>query len=89
MIFEGKVEEVRDRTSFKAVDVAYRAKYSMGVTEAGEDGTVWYVVRPKKAHAWLENDFPNTATRWRFCAGGMIGLRAGGITCPPARYKGP
>ena len=69
VIFEGEVEEVRDRTSFKAVDIAYRAKYGMGVREAGHDGAVWYVVRPRKAHAWLENDFPNTATRWRFRAG--------------------
>jgi hypothetical protein len=37
--------------------------------EAGEDGAVWYVVRPEKAHAWLENDFLGTATRWRFRTG--------------------
>lgn len=69
VILEGEVEEVRDRPSFDAIDVAYRAKYGIGVAEAGEDGAVWYVVRPKKAHAWLENDFPNTATRWRFRTG--------------------
>ena len=66
VIIEGEVEEVRDRASFDAIDVAYRTKYGMGVAEAGEKGAVWYVVRPKKAHAWLENDFPNTATRWRY-----------------------
>ena len=66
VILEGEVEEVRDRASFEAIDVAYRAKYGMGVAEAGEDGAVWYVVRSGKAHAWLENDFPNTATRWRY-----------------------
>ena len=66
VILEGEVEEVRDRASFDAIDVAYRTKYGMGVAEAGEEGAVWYVVRPKKAHAWLENDFPNTATRWRY-----------------------
>ncbi len=69
VILEGEVEEVRDRDPFDAVDAAYRAKYGMGVSEAGDDGAVWYVVRPRKAHAWLENDFPNTATRWRFHVG--------------------
>jgi hypothetical protein len=64
VILEGEVEEVRDRASFDAIDAAYRTKYGMGVAEAGEEGAVWYVVRPKKAHVWLENDFPNTATRW-------------------------
>lgn len=66
VILEGTVEEVRDQTSFKAIDAAYQKKYGMGVAEAGDDGAVWYVVRPKKAHAWLENDFLNTATRWQF-----------------------
>jgi hypothetical protein len=69
VILEGAVEEVRDRASFDAIDAAYRAKYGMGVDQAGDDGAVWYVVRPKTAHAWLENDFLETATRWRFRAG--------------------
>lgn len=69
VILEGEVEEVRDPASFDAIDAAYRAKYGMGVLEAGDDGAVWYVVRPRVAHAWLESDFPNTATRWRFHAG--------------------
>lgn len=69
VILEGEVQEVRDRASFEAIDAAYQAKYSMGVLEAGDDGAVWYVVRPRRAHAWLENDFLNTATRWRFHAG--------------------
>lgn len=68
VILEGEVEEVRDRDSFETIDGAYRAKYGMGVLEAGDDGAVWYVARPRKAHAWLENDFPGTATRWRFDA---------------------
>ncbi len=68
VILEGEAVEVRDRASLEKVDAAYRTKYGMGVTEAGEDGAVWYAVRPKKAHAWLESDFPNTATRWRFSA---------------------
>ncbi len=69
VILEGVVEEVRDRASFDAIDAAYREKYGMGVDQAGDDGAVWYVVRPKTAHAWLENGFLETATRWRFRAG--------------------
>ncbi len=69
VILEGVVEEVRDRASFDAIDAAFRAKYGMGVDQAGDDGAVWYVVRPKTAHAWLENGFLETATRWRFRAG--------------------
>lgn len=74
VILEGVVEEVRDRPSFGAIDAAYRAKYGMGVDQAGDDGdgdeeAVWYVVRPETAHAWLENDFLDTATRWRFPVG--------------------
>ena len=79
VILEGVVEEVRDRAAFDDIDAAYRAKYGMGVDEAGDDGTgddgtgddgaVWYVVRPETAHAWLESDFLETATRWRFPVG--------------------
>ncbi len=69
VILEGAVEEVRDPASFEAIDAAYRAKYGMGVDQAGDGGAVWYVVRPGTAHAWLENDFLQTATRWRFRVG--------------------
>jgi hypothetical protein len=74
VILEGAVEEVRDRASFDAIDAAYRAKYGMGVDGAADDGAgdggaVWYVVRPETAHAWLENAFLDTATRWRFRVG--------------------
>lgn len=69
VILEGEVEEVHDQASFRAIDAAYRAKYGMSVSEAGDDGAVWYVIRPRTAHAWLENDFLGTATRWRFHAG--------------------
>ncbi len=74
VILEGAVEEVSDRASFDAIDAAYRAKYGMGVDQAGDDGTgddgaVWYVVRIEAAHAWLESDFLETANRWRFRVG--------------------
>jgi hypothetical protein len=43
---------------------AYAAKYAMTAADLpGPDG--WYALRPAKALAWQERDFPNTATRWR------------------------
>ncbi len=63
VIVEGVAEEVTERASLADVDVAYRTKYGMGVTEAG-DGAAWYGLRPETVYAWLEDDFPNTATRW-------------------------
>jgi general stress protein 26 len=42
VILEGEVEEVVDRASLSAIDAAYRAKHGMGVTEAGDEGAVWY-----------------------------------------------
>jgi hypothetical protein len=66
VIIEGVAEEVADRASLAAVDAAYRAKYGMGAGGASDNGAVWYALRPEVAYAWLESDFPNTATRWRF-----------------------
>jgi hypothetical protein len=41
---------------------AYKAKYDIA-TEPGEG---WYVLRPSHVHAWLESDYPRTATRFDF-----------------------
>jgi nitroimidazol reductase NimA-like FMN-containing flavoprotein (pyridoxamine 5'-phosphate oxidase superfamily) len=65
VIIEGVAEEVADRGRLTAVDAAYRAKYGIGIGEAG-DGAAWFALEPAVAHAWLESEFPNTATRWRF-----------------------
>ena len=64
VIIEGVAEAVADRTTVAAIDAAYREKYGMGAGE--DDGAAWYALRPSAAFAWLERDFPNTATRWRF-----------------------
>lgn len=48
-----------------ALNAAYQAKYTMKMTDAGENASI-FEVRPQRAFAWLESDFVNTATRWRW-----------------------
>lgn len=68
VILEGTPEVVANPAAIPGLDDAYRAKYGMGATEAGGDdaetAALWYVFRPDTASAWLESDFPSTATRW-------------------------
>ena len=47
------------------LDNAYQAKYQMNFSEAAAAAAVLRV-QPQVVLAWLESDFPNTATRWRF-----------------------
>ena len=47
------------------VDEGYQEKYDMTLTEAGAGATL-IAITPRTALAWLETDFPNTATRWQF-----------------------
>jgi nitroimidazol reductase NimA-like FMN-containing flavoprotein (pyridoxamine 5'-phosphate oxidase superfamily) len=64
VIVEG---EARDAESpdMEALNASYMKKYGMNLSEAGE-GSPLYEVRPARAFAWIESDFPNTATRWRW-----------------------
>ena len=63
VILEGAAEEA---TAPAAADDAYAAKYA-GIRLTGSPaGSVIYRLRPRLAHGWLETDYPNTATRWRF-----------------------
>jgi hypothetical protein len=49
----------------EALNASYMKKYGMNLSVAGE-GSPLYEVRPARAFAWIESDFPNTATRWRW-----------------------
>ena len=40
----------------------YDAKYSFRVP----DGSSWYGLRPRRAFAWRERDYPQSATRFDF-----------------------
>jgi hypothetical protein len=67
VIFEGVVEEVRDSAEMDKMAAAYGAKYAgMSTNAADYAGNPTFVLKPDKALAWIESDFPRTATRWRF-----------------------
>jgi hypothetical protein len=70
VIFEGTAVEVdlTDKSTFKKLDAASRAKYKMPLMVIPE--VVLYSVRPHVVLAWTENDFPNNATRWEFDTAG-------------------
>ena len=62
VMLEGEVELIR--IDAIVADV-YKAKYGFRPDPDDANG-VWYVLRPRLAHAWREADFPNTATRFDF-----------------------
>lgn len=67
VILEGKVGKMYDLAVITAVDKLYAAKYPpFDPGENRQPGDFWYTLRPRTALAWLEKDFPNTATRWDF-----------------------
>lgn len=68
VIVEGTATEVdlSDKSTFKKLDAASRAKYKMPLMIVPE--SVVYVVRPRVVLAWTEKDFPKNATRWSFDA---------------------
>jgi pyridoxine/pyridoxamine 5'-phosphate oxidase len=66
VILEGRAEEIRDRETLGALADAYEVKYAIrAIGEEPGAGAAVYAVRPKVVLAWLEADFPKTATRWR------------------------
>ena len=62
VIVEGEVERV---PLTEAAAEAYGAKYDFRPDPESPDGN-WYAVRPRVAYAWLERDYPRTATRFSF-----------------------
>jgi hypothetical protein len=66
VIFQGRVAEVTDRAELGRMAVDYKAKYAIPVDPDNPDAGVYYVVKPRTVLAWLESDFPRTATRWDF-----------------------
>jgi general stress protein 26 len=67
VILEGVVEHLTDTALYTPIADAYEAKYTSYRPDiANEPDTRWYVLRPSLGFAWLERDFPNTATRWEF-----------------------
>lgn len=67
VILEGDVVEVTDTTELERASAAYAAKYDgTPLPTKVEEGVVVYALRPQVALGWREQDFPSSATRWRF-----------------------
>ncbi|HVS13134.1 MAG TPA: pyridoxamine 5'-phosphate oxidase family protein [Thermoanaerobaculia bacterium] len=58
------LDRAADAELIASVDRAYHDRYGMTVSD--HRGGVLYALRPSKVLAWREQDFPASATRWRF-----------------------
>ncbi|HYM15835.1 MAG TPA: pyridoxamine 5'-phosphate oxidase family protein [Dehalococcoidia bacterium] len=65
VVLEGVAEVLTDAALLARYVEAYGAKYHVRPDPA-DAGNVTLALRPSVAFAWLERDFPNTATRWVF-----------------------
>lgn len=66
VIIEGQAESVPLTPELAPkLDEGYLAKYQLKLSEAAEGGPILRIW-PQTVLAWLETDFPNTATRWQF-----------------------
>lgn len=73
VVLEGVAEEVADPALLTPADAAYAAKYinpetGEGFRLVGHGDSPTFALRPRLAHAWREQDFPVSATRWHFDA---------------------
>ena len=65
VILEGHAKEIADAALLQRYVAAYDRKYRFR-PDPGDRAQATYRVRPRKAFAWRERDFPTSATRWRF-----------------------
>jgi len=68
VILEGTAVPVTDKSLLTHIYVnIYGPKYGMDMSaHAEDDAGPTFALQPTLAFAWLESDFPNTATRYRF-----------------------
>ena len=67
VMIEGIVVEVKEMENLTAIAAAYSQKYPGYCPDPSiESEVAMYAVQPKRVMAWLEDDFVNSATRWRF-----------------------
>lgn len=67
VIIEGVAEAIENREIFNRVTAAIAEKYPGMPPEAEPDpDNILFAVRPLVVFAWREQDFPHSATRWRF-----------------------
>jgi Pyridoxamine 5'-phosphate oxidase len=65
MILEGHAEPVLDAGLLRRIGEVYGPKYDFTPDTSGE-GDPWFVVRPRRAYAWTERDYPGSATQFDF-----------------------
>jgi nitroimidazol reductase NimA-like FMN-containing flavoprotein (pyridoxamine 5'-phosphate oxidase superfamily) len=68
VILEGIVREIKDIPLMEQIAKVYAAKYN-GIetsTDPSSLENVVYALQHQVVYGWLESDFVNTATRWRF-----------------------
>ena len=65
VIIEGEIEELKEPSILDDYDRAYFEKYQFHPV-SDLTGSIHFALRPSVVFAWLEKDFPNTATRWTF-----------------------
>jgi general stress protein 26 len=65
VILEGEVMVVSDLKLHEAINRVYKQKYGLGM-EGPEDSGFVFGLKPQRAFAWREKDFPQSATRWIF-----------------------
>jgi hypothetical protein len=65
VILEGSVAPADDPALLAAYVEAYEKKYAVR-PDPSERGNVTLMLRPQRALAWREADFPLSATRWKF-----------------------
>ncbi len=63
VILEGAVERVTDPQTLAEFADRYDAKYQFR-PDPSNPNFAFYSVRPRRAFAWREADFPSSATRW-------------------------
>ena len=68
VILEGDAQLVTNAATLEQVNKAYSNKYGFdpGSGESDDSDAPLYCFRARRAFAWREQDFPHTATRWRF-----------------------
>ena len=69
VIIESAAREVTDLDVLDEMAEQYELKYpgtGLKPEDLNSATNVTYVVRPGTVLAWMEKDFLNTATRWRF-----------------------
>ena len=65
VVLEGVVEEVADKKELARLASAYGEKYTLEI-KFEDPGSVVYGLQPKRAFAWRESDYPESATRFSF-----------------------